>query len=76
MTTAGKVQTILHASLNWYKDKIKALGMNATSFVQTNTNDNVLNKLVAANNSQKVTVEISRSNSSSPTSVSIVLDKD
>lgn len=59
---------------NWYKDKIKMLGFNSTSFVQTNTNDNVLNKLAAAKNSSKVAVEISKSPSQTLTSVSVVLD--
>ncbi len=60
---------------NWYKDKIKSQGMNATSFVQTNTNDNILNKLVGANGSMKVSVEITRASGISQTSISVVLDK-
>ena len=43
---------------NWYKDKIKSLGMNVTSFVVTKTNGNVLNKLVGASSTSKVEVEI------------------
>lgn len=48
------------AITNWYKDKIKSLGMSATSFVQTSTNDNVLNKLVGSSGNQQVRVEISK----------------
>ena len=59
---------------NWYKSKIEALGMPAKSFVQTNTNGNFLNKLVAANGSSKVTVEISKGSGNSQTSILVVLD--
>lgn len=48
------------AITDWYKDKIKSLGMSATSFVQTSTNDNVLNKLVGSSGNQQVRVEISK----------------
>lgn len=48
---------------NWYKDKIKEAGMNAISFVATNTNGNVLNKLAGAGSGQEVTVEITKSSS-------------
>lgn len=60
---------------DWYKNKIKTLNLNATSFVQTNTNNNVLNKLVAANGSTKVAIEITKDASSSQTSISVNLDK-
>ena len=59
---------------NWYKSKIEALGMNAKSFVQTNTNGQVLNKLVAANGNSKISVEISKSSADSQTSILVVLD--
>lgn len=59
---------------NWYKSKIEALGTSAKSFVQTNTNGNVLNKLVAANGSSKVSVEISKGSADSQTSILVVLD--
>jgi hypothetical protein len=45
---------------DWYKNRINAEGMNVTSFVTTNTNDNVLNKLVGASNTKKVSVEITK----------------
>lgn len=56
---------------NWYKDKIKTMGMNTTSFVMTNTNDNVLNKLAATNGSLNVQVEIKKDSGSSTTSISV-----
>jgi len=61
---------------NWYKDRIVAQGMTTTAFVQTNTNGQVLNKLAGANNLHKVAVEISKSEASPATSISVVLDKD
>lgn len=57
---------------NWYKDKIKSLGMNTTSFVQTSTNSNVLNKLVGARESKQIKVEISKS--ASETLVKILVE--
>ncbi len=60
---------------NWYKSRIEALHLNAQSFVQTDTNDNVLNKLVAGSGAFKVSVEISKSSTFSQTSISVVLDK-
>lgn len=45
---------------NWYKEKIKAEGLNAKSFVQTSTNGNVHNELVAAGNGKKILVSIKK----------------
>jgi len=56
---------------NWYKEKITSLGMNAKSFVQTNTNGNVLNKLTGANLMFKVSVTISKKNSQSSTEITV-----
>lgn len=55
----------------WYKNKIEALGMKATSFVQTNTNNNVLNKLVASNGEQEISIEIKKESSSLTTGISV-----
>jgi len=49
------------AITDWYKEKIKAMGMNAKSFVVTKTNGNVLNKLVGDNGNIEIRVEISKS---------------
>lgn len=59
------------AITNWYKEKITGMGVNAKSFVQTNTNGNVLNKLVGANGVSQVAVEISKQNSESKTVIKI-----
>lgn len=48
------------AVTNWYKEKIKAEGMNAKSFVQTSTNGTVHNELVAAGNGKKILVSIKK----------------
>lgn len=45
---------------DWYKSYIQNNQMNTTSFVTTNTNANVLNKLAGAGNGKEITVEISR----------------
>ena len=58
---------------DWYKDKIKSMGMTATSFIQTNTNDNILNKLVGANGNKKVSVEITKQNNQSTAKISVIL---
>lgn len=56
---------------DWYKNKIKQLGWNTTSFVMTNTNDQVLNKLVGAQNNQQVNVEITKVAGSSTVKISL-----
>jgi len=55
----------------WHKEKITSMGMNAKSFVQTNTNGNILNKLVSANGETKVSIEISKNGSEAQTKISI-----
>lgn len=59
---------------DWYKDKIKSIGMKATSFVQTNTNGNILNKLVGANQNQEVKIEISKQNNNVLVKIVVVSD--
>ena len=44
----------------WYEDKIKSEGMNIKTFVTTNANDKILNKLVGANANKEISVEISK----------------
>lgn len=56
---------------NWYKEKIKQEGYNATSFVTTKTNGKVLNKLAGAKAGSKVEVVISQSDTSSPVEISV-----
>ena len=59
---------------DWYKNKIKDMGMNTTSFVQTSTNGNVLNKLVGADGNQKVRVEINKHNNSAIVKIVVVVN--
>jgi len=56
---------------DWYKNKIKAMNMSVTSFVQTSTNDNVLNKLVGADGNREVRVEINKNNNSQAVNISV-----
>lgn len=56
---------------DWYKDKIKSLGMNVTSFVTTSTNDNINNKLVGAKVGMKVEIEITKKANESQTTIKV-----
>lgn len=58
----------------WYKSKLVARGANAKSFVQTETNGEVLNKLVAAGSNGKIAVEISKKMDNPVVTISVVLD--
>ncbi len=59
---------------NWYKGKITSLGMNTKSFVQTNTNGNILNKLVAAKSGFKISVEVSKKSNEEKVEISVSID--
>jgi len=50
---------------DWYKEKIKTMGATSTSFVSTNTNGNVLNKLIGNTGSEEIRVEITKKSSES-----------
>jgi len=58
---------------DWYKAKISSLGFSAQSFVQTSSNDNVLNKLVAANGEKEIRVEISKDSGNQITEIRLFL---
>ena len=58
---------------DWYKEKIKAMDMNVTSFVQTSTNGIVLNKLVGANGDVEIRIEITKQNNSKVVKISTSL---
>jgi hypothetical protein len=58
---------------DWYKDRIKSKDLNVTSFVQTSTNGNILNKLVGANSNTEVRVEITKQSDSGKVKISISL---
>lgn len=59
------------AITQWYKEKIQSLGMNSKSFVTTKTNGNILNKLVGANGTREVQVEITKQNDESTVHITI-----
>ncbi len=59
---------------NWYKEKVISLDMKAQSFVQTNTNGNILNKLAGARTGFKVTLKIEKNNSSSSTAIKVSIE--
>ena len=61
------------AITNWYKEKITGMGMNAKSFVQTNTNGNVLNKLIGAKAGFKVKIQIEKNSSGNITAIKVSL---
>ncbi len=61
------------AITDWYKARIKDRGMNTTSFVQTKTNGNVLNALVATGNRQKISITIKSNELSSTVSIDVSL---
>lgn len=46
---------------SWYKNKFKEMGFRTTSAIETRTNGNVLNKLVASSGTTTVSVEIKSS---------------
>ncbi|MBI2031187.1 MAG: hypothetical protein HYT08_01095 [Candidatus Levybacteria bacterium] len=78
-TSIGMNNVVMKSSDNpqvitdWYKERIKSLGMNVNSFVQTNTNGNVLNKLVSANSRFKISVNIVRKNNEGNTEIEVSL---
>lgn len=45
---------------DWYKSKIELSNMNVKTFVKTNANNKVLNKLVATNGNFQIDIEINR----------------
>lgn len=58
---------------NWYKEKIRTLGMNAQAFSQTNTNGNILNKLTGARENKKIEVTITKSAGQEGTTIDLKL---
>lgn len=60
-----------NAITNWYKEKLKSQNMNVNSFVTTSSNGNILNKLVSANGSIKISVEILRKSSDNTTEINV-----
>lgn len=52
---------------DWYEDKIKDMGLQTKTFVRTNSNGTVLNRLVGSRSSYELSVEL-RKNADSPQS--------
>ena len=77
LISKSEIKIILNSSDNpdeitkWYEQKIKSLSLNTTSFVKTKTNDDVLNKLVAASEQRKVSVEIEKSHQENITKITV-----
>ncbi len=57
---------------DWYKEKIRELGMNNKSFVTTNTNGDVLNKLVGGNGKAEVRVTITKTTNDTLTKIEVI----
>lgn len=55
----------------WYKKQITKNGIKTKTFIQTKTNDTVLNKLVGTKNAQSITVIITQTNNNSTTKIEI-----
>ena len=64
------------AITDWYKEKIKELGMSAKSLVTTKTNGNVLNKLVGANGKREIRVEITKPADQPTTEIKLTITQD
>ncbi len=58
---------------DWYKNKIKEQGMNTTSFVTTNTNGKIYNKLTGSISTKTVEIEIKKESDESTVHVVISL---
>ncbi|MBI2074493.1 MAG: hypothetical protein HYT83_01505 [Candidatus Levybacteria bacterium] len=57
---------------DWYRQKIKSIGMNAT-FIQTKDDGNILNKLRGANLEKKIEVKILTQNNRSATKINVII---
>jgi len=56
---------------DWYKEKIRGLGMRVNSFIQTNANGNVLNRLVSQNAEFKIDINITRKSNEENTRIEV-----
>lgn len=57
---------------DWYKNKIRAMNFNLNTFITTNANDQVKNRLTGSGNGSKIDIQINKLSSSS--SCEIVLN--
>lgn len=70
MTTTDDAQVVT----DWYKNTISTQGLHTTSFVQTSTNGDILNKLAAGlSGGGQITITISKSASANTVSISAVI---
>ncbi len=59
---------------DWYKNVISSQGLHTTSFVQTSSNDNILNKLAAGlNGGGQITVTISKPQASGSVTIDVII---
>ncbi len=57
----------------WYKSKIKSLGLTTHSMSSTSTNDNILNVMAAAGNNSQVKIEIKKQSEEQNTVIKVDL---
>ncbi|MBU0569840.1 hypothetical protein KKB40_03595 [Patescibacteria group bacterium] len=60
------------AIINWYKEKIRNERMSVKTFVTTKINKEVLSKLVGADGEKEIRIEISKTDNSATTEISVV----
>lgn len=58
---------------DWYKEKIRQLGLSVTTFVVTKTNDSVLNKLVGSSEAEEISIEIKKDASQDEVNIEVSL---
>ena len=58
---------------DWYKNKISSLGLHTQTFMKTNANGKVLNKLAGVNGSIEFQIEISKNTTDSRTKITITV---
>ena len=56
---------------SWYKEKIQSKNLNVNSFVNTQANDKILNKLVGDNGQISISVEVSKENANAQVNITI-----
>jgi hypothetical protein len=58
----------------WYKLKINSDGFNVKSFIKTNSNNKILNKLSGAKNNQNISIEITREPNTNVVNITVSID--
>lgn len=57
----------------WYKNKLKSMGLNTKAFVATKTNNNIQNKLSASDGKTEIEIEITRPTSQSQVKIIVTV---